>query len=77
MPKSFEAQITAIYLAPDIIPQGKIAARYSLDFGIKKAVQKGKGELFLNVTDILNTLVMPISRVFPLNSLIRLRDCFK
>ena len=69
LPKSFEAQITAIYLAPDIIPQGKIAARYSLDFGIKKAVQKGKGELFLNVTDILNTLVMPISRVFSLNSL--------
>lgn len=58
LPKSFEAQITAIYLAPDIIPQGKIAARYSLDFGIKKAVQKGKGELFLNATDVLNTLVI-------------------
>lgn len=58
LPKSFEAQITAIYLAPDIIPQGKIAARYSLDFGIKKAVQKGKGELFLNATDGLNTLVI-------------------
>ena len=43
---------------PDIIPQGKIAARYSLDFGIKKAVQKGKGELFLNATDVLNTLVI-------------------
>ncbi len=30
-PKNIDAQITAIYLAPDIIPQGKIKSRFSLD----------------------------------------------
>lgn len=55
--KSVDAQVTAIYLAPDIIPQGKIAARFSFDVGIKKSIQKGKGELFLNATDIANTMI--------------------
>lgn len=58
LPKNFEAQITAVYLAKDIIPQGKIAARYSVDMGLKKVIQKGKGELFFNATDIFNTLVI-------------------
>ena len=58
LPKNLEAQITAVYLAKDIIPQGIIAARYSVDLGIKKGIQKGKGELFLNATDIFNTLVI-------------------
>lgn len=58
LPKNFDAQLTAIYLAPDIIPQGRIAQRFSLDIGIKKSVQKGKGELFLNATDILNTMII-------------------
>lgn len=58
LPKNFDAQLTAIYLAPDIIPQGKIAQRFSLDLGIKKSLQKGKGELFLNATDILNTMII-------------------
>lgn len=56
--QKWDAQLTAIYLAPDIIPQGKIAARFSLDLGIKKTVQKGKGEVFLNATDVLNTMVI-------------------
>ncbi len=58
LPKNFDAQLTAIYLAPDIIPQGKIAQRFSLDLGIKKSLQKGKAELFLNATDILNTMII-------------------
>ena len=58
LPKNIDAQLTAIYLAPDIIPQGKIAQRFSLDLGIKKSLQKGKGELFLNATDILNTMII-------------------
>ncbi len=53
-----KAQVTAIYLAPDIIPQGTIDARFSLDVGITKAIQKGKGELFFNATDLLNTMVI-------------------
>jgi outer membrane receptor protein involved in Fe transport len=56
--KNIDAQLTAIYLAPDIIPQGKIASRFSVDLGVKKALQKGKGELFLNATDVLNTMVI-------------------
>jgi len=52
-----ELQITGIYLAPDIVPQGKILSRYSLDAGITRKIQDGKGELFINASDILNTLV--------------------
>ena len=55
--KNIDAQLSAIYLAPDIIPQGKINARFSLDLGIKKLIQKSKGELFFNATDLLNTMV--------------------
>lgn len=53
-----DLMLTAVYLAPDIIPQGRIAQRFSLDFGVKKAVQKGKGEWFFNATDLFNTMVI-------------------
>lgn len=56
--KGWDAQLTAVYLAPDIIPQGKIMSRFSIDAGLKKSVQKGKGELFFNATDLLNTMVI-------------------
>jgi outer membrane receptor protein involved in Fe transport len=58
LPKKTDLQISAVYLAPDIIPQGKMEARFSLDFGLKKAIQKGKGEVFFNATDLLNTMVI-------------------
>ncbi|MBW0176918.1 outer membrane beta-barrel family protein [Sediminibacterium sp.] len=51
-----ELQLTTIYLAPDIIPQGKIGARFSVDMGVKKQLKDGKGELFFNATDLFNTL---------------------
>jgi outer membrane receptor protein involved in Fe transport len=54
----FEGQITAIYFAPDIIPQGRIEQRFSVDLGFKKQIQKGKGELFINATDIFNTMII-------------------
>jgi len=54
--KKVDLQLIAIYLAPDLIPQGKIAQRFSLDLGIKKSIQKGKGEVFFNATDLLNTM---------------------
>lgn len=54
----FDAQLTAVYLAPDIIPQGKIGSRFSMDLGVKKSIQNGKGELFFNATDLLNTMVI-------------------
>lgn len=56
LPKKIDLQLTGIYLAPDIIPQGKIKSRYSVDLGIRKSIQKGKGELMLNMSDIFNTL---------------------
>jgi outer membrane receptor protein involved in Fe transport len=56
--KKVDAQLTAVYLAPDIIPQGKIKSRFSIDLGVKKSVQNGKGEFFVNATDLLNTLVI-------------------
>jgi len=55
---NLDIQITAVYLAPDIIPQGKTNARFSLDGGVKKLIQKGKGEVVVNATDLLNTLVI-------------------
>lgn len=56
--KTLSGQLMASYLAPDIIPQGKTGYRFSTDIGIKKIIQKGKGELFLNATDLFNTLVI-------------------
>jgi outer membrane receptor protein involved in Fe transport len=51
-----QIQLSGVYLAKDIIPQGTIGSRFFVDMGIKKQIQKGKGELFLNGTDILGTL---------------------
>ena len=56
--KKFDAQLTVIYLAPDIIPQGTISQRFSLDLGVKRSLQKGKGELFINASDLLNTMIL-------------------
>ncbi len=56
--KKFDFQLTPIYLAPDIIPQGKIGQRFTLDIGMKKTIQKGKGEILFNATDLLNTMVI-------------------
>jgi outer membrane receptor protein involved in Fe transport len=58
LPKNVDAQLTAIYLAPDIIPQGRIGSRYSVDAGVKKTLHNGRDELFLNATDLLNTMVI-------------------
>ena len=56
--KGIDGQISVAYLAPDIIPQGKINSRFSVDTGFKKSVQSGKGEVFINATDLFNTLVI-------------------
>ena len=58
LPGQLETQLTIIYLAPDLVPQGRIDARFSVDLGLKKNIQKGKGELFLNATDVANTLLI-------------------
>lgn len=56
--KSMELQITMIYLAPDLLPQGSIAQRLTIDLGLKKTIQQGKGELFINATDLANTMII-------------------
>ncbi|HRX01025.1 MAG TPA: outer membrane beta-barrel family protein, partial [Cyclobacteriaceae bacterium] len=55
---TFSMQLTTIYLAPDIIPQGKIKERFSVDVGVKRSVQKGRGELFANASDLFNTMII-------------------
>lgn len=57
-PGGWDAQLTAVYLAPDIIPQGKIDYRFSIDTGLKKAIQQGRGELFFNASDLFNTMII-------------------
>lgn len=51
-----EGQLTAIYQAPDLVPQGKTYSRFSIDLGLKKSIQKGNGEIFINATDVANTM---------------------
>ncbi|OIN55903.1 outer membrane beta-barrel family protein [Arsenicibacter rosenii] len=56
LPNKLEAQFTVLYQAPDLVPQGKVYARFSVDAGVKKTIQQGKGEVFVNATDLFNTL---------------------
>lgn len=55
LPANTEMQVTAVYQAPDIIPQGTVDSRFSLDVGMKKSILKGKADLILSATDLLNT----------------------
>lgn len=52
-----DLQFSVIYLAPDIIPQGKIKSRFSLDAGLKRTINNDKGEFYINATDLLNTMI--------------------
>ena len=54
--RQLDAQISSAYLAPDVVPQGKTYSRFYVDVGLKQIIQKGKGELFLNASDVANTL---------------------
>lgn len=56
LPNKCDIQLSAVYQAPDIIPQGKIYSRFSLDLGLKKSIQRDRGELFLNASDLANTM---------------------
>lgn len=56
LPKGVDMQLTSVYQAPDVVPQGKTYSRFSIDIGAKKLVQNGRGELFINATDIAGTL---------------------
>lgn len=54
--KDVEVQVSVVYAAPDVVPQGKTYSRFYIDAGVKKAIQNGKGEIFLNASDLVNTL---------------------
>ncbi|MBA4055891.1 MAG: TonB-dependent receptor, partial [Marivirga sp.] len=56
MPGKYDVQLTGVYVAPDVVPQGKTYSRFYIYLGIKKSILEGKGEVFLNATDIANTL---------------------
>tara|TARA_R110002050_G_scaffold300803_1_gene472961 strand:+ start:2891 stop:5308 length:2418 start_codon:yes stop_codon:yes gene_type:complete len=58
LPYQTDFQLSAVYYAPNIIPQGKIKERYSIDFGLKKQALKGKAEVSLSATDLLNTFAI-------------------
>jgi len=58
LPYQTDFQLSAVYYAPNIIAQGKIKERYSVDFGLKKQVLKGKAEISLAATDLLNTFAV-------------------
>jgi outer membrane receptor protein involved in Fe transport len=55
LPLETDLQVSAVYYAPNIIPQGKVLERYSVDLGLKKPVFKGKGEVSLIASDLFNT----------------------
>jgi outer membrane receptor protein involved in Fe transport len=52
----WDTRLSSVYLAPDLLPQGRIGSRYSLDVGAKRPMQGGRGELAVNATDLLNTM---------------------
>lgn len=55
---NLSAQVNMVYLAPDIVPQGRTGSRFSVDAGVKKTIQKGKGEIYVNATDLFGTLII-------------------
>ncbi|MGV8964552.1 MAG: outer membrane beta-barrel protein [Candidatus Saccharimonadaceae bacterium] len=63
LPFQTDFQLSAVYYASNIIPQGKIKERYSIDFGLKKQTLKGKAEISLSATDLLNTFAIKRSIV--------------
>lgn len=56
LPSEWQLQLASTYLAPDLLPQGRLGERFSLDAGVKKSVLRGRGEIVANATDLLNTM---------------------
>ena len=54
LPHDFQIQMTALYYTPKNIPQGRQMARSSIDFGVKKTIINGKGEITFSFSDIFN-----------------------
>ena len=56
LPGEWESRVSSAWLAPDLLPQGRIGSRFSLDAGVRKSVQQGRGEVSANAADLLNTM---------------------
>jgi outer membrane receptor protein involved in Fe transport len=56
LPLEWQAQVSNVYLAPDLLPQGRTGSRFGLDVGLKRSILRGRGELVVNATDLLNTM---------------------
>ncbi len=56
LPRAWQVQVTSVYLAPDLLPQGRSGSRFGLDAGAKKSVNRGRGDIVVNATDLLNTM---------------------
>ena len=52
--QGLQAQVTGIYFADRVVPQGKQLARSSVDIGINQKLWAGKGEFTLAISDIFN-----------------------
>lgn len=53
--KGFDIQVSGFYHAPMLLSQGTIKAMYSMDFGLKKDLLKGKANFNIRFSDIFNT----------------------
>lgn len=62
--KTFSLQINGNYDARNVVPQGVILPRYSLDVSMKKDLWKQKANISLGLTDIFNTRVFRINTLF-------------
>jgi len=50
----FEIQLTGVFYADKVIPQGKQFSRSSVDLGIKKEILDSKGEIIFSFSDVFN-----------------------
>ena len=57
--KGLDLQLTSIWLARDIVPQGSIGSRWSIDLGVVRKFTGLNSELTLAATDLFNTLRIP------------------
>ena len=54
LPREWQMKVSDLYPAPDLLPKGRIESRYSVNVGLKRGVQRGKGEIVVNATALLN-----------------------
>ena len=65
LPKDVSVQISGRYRAPFDIPQGKIQAFYSMDFGASKQLWDKKATIGFRMSDLFNTFRFELDLVDP------------